>query len=48
MIIKIKSLSPRKRQCCPEEFSFGVTFSDHMFTQNFEKDKGWHDALISP
>jgi len=48
MNIKIKSLSPEKRQCCPEEFSFGVTFSDHMFTQNFEKDKGWHDALISP
>jgi len=48
MSIKIKPLNPEKRQSCPEEFSFGVTFSDHMFTQNFEKDKGWHDALISP
>lgn len=48
MSIKIESLAPEKRQSCPEEFSFGVTFSDHMFTQEFEKDKGWHDALISP
>jgi len=48
MTIKIESLNPEKRQSCPEEFSFGVTFSDHMFTQEFDQDKGWHDALISP
>ncbi|MFT6194982.1 MAG: branched-chain amino acid aminotransferase [Cognaticolwellia sp.] len=48
MIIKINPLKPEKRQSCPEEFSFGVTFSDHMFTQEFDEDKGWHDALISP
>jgi len=48
MSIKIKPLNREKRQSCPEKFSFGVTFSDHMFTQNFEKNKGWHDALISP
>ncbi len=48
MSIEIKSLAPEQRQSCPKEFSFGVTFSDHMFTQTFEQDKGWHDALISP
>ena len=48
MTIKIQSLNPEKRQSCPEEFSFGVTFSDHMFTQEFDQDKGWHNALISP
>lgn len=48
MTIEIKALPRTKRKNCPKEFSFGVTFSDHMFTQEFEKDKGWHDALISP
>jgi branched-chain amino acid aminotransferase len=48
MTIEIKVLPIEKRKACPKEFSFGVTFSDHMFTQNFEQDKGWHDALISP
>lgn len=48
MTIKITPLKLENRQSCPEEFSFGVTFSDHMFTQEFDEDKGWHDALISP
>ncbi|MFT6692897.1 MAG: branched-chain amino acid aminotransferase [Colwellia sp.] len=48
MTIKITPLKLENRQSCPEEFSFGVTFSDHMFTQEFDEDKGWHNALISP
>jgi branched-chain amino acid aminotransferase len=48
MSIEIKPLAPEKRQSCPKEFSFGGTFSDHMFTQEFEPGKGWHNALISP
>ena len=48
MSIEIKSLAPQQRKSCPKEFSFGVTFSDHMFTHTFEQGKGWHDALISP
>ncbi len=48
MSIEMKPLEPAKRRSCPTEFSFGATFSDHMFTQNFSSDLGWHDALISP
>lgn len=48
MSIEIKSLALSKRKQCPEEYNFGVTFSDHMFTQHFEPDKGWNNALISP
>ncbi len=48
MSIEISSLAPEQRNTCPEKFSFGETFSDHMFTQNFEPSKGWHNALISP
>jgi len=48
MSIEIKPLDPANRNACPKEFSFGATFSDHMFTQDYEKGKGWYDALISP
>ncbi|KGJ93941.1 branched-chain amino acid aminotransferase [Colwellia psychrerythraea] len=48
MSIEIKALAPAERNVCPQEYSFGATFSDHMFTQEFDAGKGWHDALISP
>jgi branched-chain amino acid aminotransferase len=48
MTIEIKPLPVDERKTCPKEFSFGVTFSDHMFTQNFDEHKGWHDAMVSP
>lgn len=48
MSIEIKALAPAQRNSCPQEYSFGATFSDHMFTQEFDEGKGWHDALISP
>ncbi len=48
MTIKITALPKEKCNTCPEEFSFGVTFSDHMFIQNFDQDKGWIDANIGP
>ncbi|MCJ8321010.1 MAG: branched-chain amino acid aminotransferase [Colwellia sp.] len=48
MSIEMQPLEADKRQVCPEEFSFGATFSDHMFTQEYDQDKGWHNALISP
>ena len=44
----MQPLAEDKRRACPEEFSFGATFSDHMFTQEYDQDKGWHNALISP
>jgi branched-chain amino acid aminotransferase len=48
MSIKMQPLDADKRNACPEKFSFGATFSDHMFTQEYDQDKGWHNALISP
>ena len=48
MTIEIQPLPVDKRKTCPKEFSFGVTFSDHMFTQDFDENNGWHDAKISP
>ncbi|MDX2370724.1 MAG: branched-chain amino acid aminotransferase [Colwellia sp.] len=48
MTIKITALPKEKCNTCPEEFSFGVTFSDHMFIQNFDQDKGWDGANIGP
>lgn len=48
MTIKITALPKDKCNTCPEEFSFGVTFSDHMFIQNFDEDKGWDGANIGP
>jgi len=47
-MIQINPLSEEKRKKCPEEFSFGATFSDHMFTQNFDQKNGWHEASIDP
>ena len=48
MSIEMQPLDADKRHSCPAEFSFGATFSDHMFTQEFDQVKGWHNALISP
>lgn len=48
MTIEIKALPIENRKTCPEKFSFGDTFSDHMFTQIFEENKGWHDSKVSP
>ena len=36
------------RSACSEELSFGSVFSDHMFMQQYEEERGWHDASITP
>ena len=48
MSIAINPLAPEKRGSCPAELGFGDVFSDHMFTQVFDADRGWHDAEINP
>ncbi|ABM04316.1 branched chain amino acid aminotransferase apoenzyme [Psychromonas ingrahamii 37] len=48
MIIDIKPLELSKRGACPETYSFGADFSDHMFSQNFEQGSGWEKAEITP
>ncbi|WP_438862446.1 branched-chain amino acid aminotransferase [Neptunicella sp.] len=48
MSIVIKPLDVAKRGACPAEFSFGGTFSDHMFSQDYAPTVGWHNAEVSP
>jgi len=48
MSIAIKPLPPEERGQCPEELTFGATFSDHMFTQTYHKGSGWGAAEIAP
>lgn len=48
MAILIKPIVNSKLASSPKELSFGVVFSDHMFTQHYDEDAGWHDAQISP
>jgi len=48
MSITIQPLEVSKRRSCPEEYAFGATFSDHMFTQEYDVVSGWNNALISP
>ncbi|MDO7086376.1 branched-chain amino acid aminotransferase [Pseudocolwellia sp. AS88] len=48
MSITVQPLDENQRQSCPENFAFGTTFSDHMFTQEYDATSGWNNALISP
>lgn len=46
MSIKINALPSDQRGQCPDELIFGKYLADHMFSQAYDKDKGWHDAVI--
>jgi len=48
MSITIQPLDVNQRRSCPDNFAFGTTFSDHMFTQEYNPTSGWNNALISP
>jgi branched-chain amino acid aminotransferase len=48
MSIELKTLPEEARGRCPEQYSFGTGFSDHMFTQVYDTGEGWHDAEIRP
>jgi branched-chain amino acid aminotransferase len=48
MSIKIDLLPAADRGICPQKLEFGSVFSDHMFTQNYDENDGWHDAQIKP
>ncbi len=48
MEIVEEALSPSQRKPKPDNLVFGKTFTDHMFTQWYTPDKGWHDAKIGP
>lgn len=47
MSIELKPLAPEERGSCPAEYSFGGTFSDHMFTQEFSPENGWANATVA-
>ncbi len=46
IVTKLKQSGERGR--CPEQLGFGTAFSDHMFTQHYTADNGWHGAEIGP
>lgn len=49
MDIKILPLDPAKvKQAPTEHFGFGNLFANRMFTQEWHKNIGWHDAHIGP
>lgn len=48
MAIKIEQLPIEERGQCPKELDFGSVFSDHMFTQNYDAGRGWHDPKVGP
>ena len=48
MKIAVNALPEPKRGRCPEKYSFGTGFADHMFTQVYDAGEGWHDAEIKP
>lgn len=48
MEIKIEELTPEQTREMPAEFQFGRTFSNRMFTQQYDPQNGWHNATIGP
>ena len=48
MANKIAFKEAETRGALPRELGFGNAFSDHMFSQWYDADRGWHDALIGP
>ena len=48
MKIKVEPKPEAQRGSCPDNIRFGTVFSDHMFTQTYDKGQGWHDAKITP
>ena len=49
MEIKITlTAAPRPKPEDPTKLGFGTVFTDHMFTMEYEEERGWHDAEIIP
>ncbi|MDN4607342.1 branched-chain amino acid aminotransferase [Sporosarcina highlanderae] len=46
--IQIKLSDSRKEKPNPETLVFGRSFTDHMFTADYEEGKGWHSYRIVP
>ncbi len=46
--ISVKKVKNRKERPDDSELGFGQTFTDHMFTMDYNEEKGWHDPRIIP
>jgi branched-chain amino acid aminotransferase len=48
MSILINKVTSSNFSNCPKELGFGSVFSDHMFSQEYQKGTGWANARIDP
>ena len=48
MEIKVQLTDHPKAKTPDSELGFGRVFTDHMFTMDWDKEHGWHDAQIVP
>ena len=46
--IPIQRTTTPKPKTPDSELGFGNVFTDHMFLQDYDQDRGWHDARIEP
>ena len=48
--VTVKKVSEEQRKTKPDQsdLGFGQYFTDHMFLMKWSKEKGWHDAEITP
>lgn len=46
--IRIEALAGNELKPMPEVLGFGRTFTNHMFSQRWTRERGWHDAVIGP
>lgn len=44
-VIRAKTLKPHPDE---SKLGFGVAFTDHMFSMDYDPDHGWHNARIEP
>ncbi|MEM8861851.1 MAG: branched-chain amino acid aminotransferase [Chloroflexota bacterium] len=48
MDIQIVPINESQKKTPPEDFAFGSTFSNHMFTHKYSTENGWHEGKIEP
>jgi branched-chain amino acid aminotransferase len=46
--IPVRRTSTPKPKPPDDELGFGNVFTDHLFVQEYDADRGWHDARIEP
>ncbi len=46
--ILLEKTTKLKEKPAPEKLGFGRHFTDHMFVMKWNREQGWHDAVIKP